>query len=114
MNHATNWTEQILALAKERDLSLRELAADLGVSHVYLGSVVRGQKPASAKLKIKIWGRQSLDLTREKMLEMLLPDHIAEAFHAFELGRGRTRAPNVPVKTNKKRVVSSPRLEGCE
>lgn len=84
-----DWGAEIVELAKDRGMSLRELAADLGVSHVYLGNVVRGQRAASAKLKIKIWGRQKYDLTREQMLELLLPDDIADEFHAFEIERGK-------------------------
>lgn len=91
MTQSTDWGEQILVLAKERDMSLRELAADLGVSHVYLGNVVRGQRAASAKLKIKIWARQNCDLPRERMLELLLPCEVAEEFRAFEAERARCR-----------------------
>lgn len=85
-----DWADQILSLTKAREISLRELAADMGVSHVYLGSVVRGEKPPSAKLKIKLWAQTNCDLSREQMLELLLPDDIAEEFHAFEVARGKT------------------------
>lgn len=85
----SDWADQILSLTKARELSLRELAADMGVSHVYLGKVVRGEKPPSAKLKIKVWAQTDCDLSREQMLELLLPDDIAEEFHAFEQARSK-------------------------
>ena len=82
-----DWANQILSLTNAREMSLRELAADMGVSHVYLSKVARGEKPPSAKLKIKIWTQTNCDLSREQMLELLLPDDIAEEFHEFELAR---------------------------
>ncbi|WP_133608517.1 helix-turn-helix domain-containing protein [Aquabacterium commune] len=114
MSQPIDWAEQILALARERNMSLRELAADLGVSHVYLGNVVRGQRAASAKLKIKIWGRQKYDLTREQMLELLLPDDIADEFHAFEIERGKARAQKAIAKSAKKTPEPKPSTEGDE
>lgn len=87
---SVDWAGEILSLAKARSISLREMASVMGVSHVYLGSVVRGEKPPSAKLKIKLWAQMNCDLSREQMLELLLPDDIAEEFHAFEVARGKT------------------------
>lgn len=110
----TDWVAEIITLAKDRDMSLRELAADMGISHVYLGKVVRGEKPASAKLKIKIWGRRKYDLSREQMLELLLPDDIAEEFHEFEIERGKARAQKALAKSAKKKPESTPSTEGKE
>ena len=108
----TDWVAEIITLANDRDMSLRELAADMGISHVYLGKVVRGEKPASAKLKIKIWGRRKYDLTREQMLELLLPDDIAEEFHEFEIERGKARARQAFLKEANKKAKS--KTEGGE
>jgi transcriptional regulator with XRE-family HTH domain len=109
-----DWAAEIVALAKERGMSLRELAADIDIGHAYLGKVVRGEKAASARLKIKIWGRQKYDLTREKMLELLLSDDVAEEFHAFEIERGKARAQKALAKSAKKKPESTPSKEGDE
>mgnify|MGYP000913204805 CR=1 FL=1 len=99
-----DWAAEITELAKERGMSLRELAADLDFGHAYLGKVVRVEKAASARLKIKIWGCKSYDLTREKMLELLLSDEIADEFHAFEIERGKARAKSAVAKVEKGKV----------
>lgn len=87
-----DWPKEIANLAAERQMSLRELAADLGFSHVYLGKVVRGEQPPSALLKIRVWSRSAYDHTREELLELLLPDDIAAEFRAMEISRGANRA----------------------
>lgn len=81
------WIDQINTLAKARNMSIRELATALGMSHVYLGNVVRGQRAASAKLKIKLWTLQDPLISRERMLELLLPEDVAAEFAAFESAR---------------------------
>lgn len=89
-----DWAIEIVELAKQQGISLRELAADFDISHVYLGKVVRGEKPASARLKIKIWERQESTLDDLTMLELLLPDDVAADFARFR----QTRAARQPKK----------------
>lgn len=85
-----DWPAEITTLAGERGMSLRELATALGVSHVFLSKVVRGEKPASSRLKIKLWSCKSYGLSRERMLELLMPDDIAAEFREFEREQGPT------------------------
>jgi len=53
-------------------------------------------------------------LTREQMLELLLPDDIADEFHAFEIERGKVRAKKALAKSAKKMPESTPSKEGDE
>lgn len=101
---AIDWSKEIVNLAAERRISLRELAADLGFSHVYVGKVVRGEQPAGALLKMRVWSRTTYDHTREELLELLLPDDIAEEYHTLDVERGAARARAAAERDAKRRA----------
>lgn len=101
---AIDWSKEIVNLAAERRISLRELAADLGFSHVYVGKVVRGEQPAGALLKMRVWSRTTYDHTREELLELLLPDDIAEEYHTLDVERGAARARDAAERDARRRA----------
>jgi transcriptional regulator with XRE-family HTH domain len=78
------WIDQIHELAEVHQVSLRQLAKKLDISHAYLGKVTRGEKATSASLKIKLWALQRSALDRATMLELLLPDDVAAEFRELE------------------------------
>lgn len=88
----SDWIGQIHELADVYGVSLRQLADKLDISHAYLGKVARGEKPASASLKIKLWAAQGSTLDRVTMLELLLPDDVAAEFREFEKSLGTITA----------------------
>ncbi len=72
-------------------MSIRSLAADMGMSHVYVSKVIRGELPASAKLKLAVWSRGEYDLQVHNLANLLLSDEAASALHEFEVQRGLAR-----------------------
>lgn len=96
-----DWPEKINELAAERRCSIRQLAADLGVSQQFLSEVVRGVKPASPMLKIKVLDRFGYDLTRDILID-IFPNDIAEQIRKVDIERGIKRAEHKAMKNDGK------------
>lgn len=86
-----DWQKAINQLAEDRKISIRQLAADLGVSQQFLNDVARGSKPASPMLKLKVLDRLGYDLTRDTLL-LIFPDDIAQAIREHDVARGQKRS----------------------
>lgn len=69
------WAETIKELIKDRKISLRAFAQELGVSPTYLHKVINLEKHASPLLKVKIWELIDGDFTdRDFLIELIEKD----------------------------------------
>lgn len=96
-----DWITKIRELAEARKMSLRQLAADLGVSQQFLNDVVNSKRAPSLKLKLAVLSRIGYDAPRDALLELLLTDEQKEAVLEWEHERGVKRAEKLAQKAEK-------------
>lgn len=80
--HKVNWLEKLNELLKKHN-SIRKMALDIGLSHVYLSGVIKGSQPLSSKLKTKILINLGFEMAKPEVLVWLLDDQVIdEMLHA--------------------------------
>lgn len=72
-----NWPELIARICAERKFSLRQLAQEIDINHVFVSEVARGGRPASPKLKLRLLKIAGVEIDRDALVT-LLPDEVAE------------------------------------
>lgn len=87
-----DWPQTIRNLATDRQQSLRQLSADLGVSQQFLSDVVNGKKAATWRLKLSVLAAIGYDGPRDELFELLLSEEAADAARKWEIDRGVERA----------------------
>lgn len=87
-----NWAAMVQKLASDRQMSMRQLAADLGCSQQFLSEVAGGKKPPGIGLRLKILSAVGYDGPRDELLELLFNEDEAASILEWERERGQRRA----------------------
>lgn len=79
-----NWPETVKDIADKRQMSIRQLASDLGCSQQFLSEVAAGKKPPGVGLRLKILGAIRFQGPRSQLLELLFTSEEASLIVQWE------------------------------
>lgn len=95
MSHE-NFLGSLEELKQRRSLNDSQVAKLLGITRQFLFDVKSGKAKPSAKLLFRLYDALGYAWTRDAILELLLPDEIAESIRQKDNARSKPDDPKAP------------------